>query len=601
MLFPNFKKYQKMDGIFDKSLIDLTKLNHFFNLLNNSFIESDEYFRYLSFLKVFKVFKKELVLDGYEIIIKEDLIEIYSSSSSGIYYAFSTILDLLKEDSLACGTILDYPDLGLRGIMLDISRSKVPKLSTLKDLVRSFSRLRINHLELYVEGFSFEYKSYKDEINIDKNYITLSDYLELEAYCNEYFIDLVPNENGFGHMGDWLKLDKFHDLAICPNGFDIWGAFRPGTTVLPSEESIKFVKTLYDDMLPFFKSKYFNMNLDEPLELGLERSKELVEKDGLENVYIDYFLKLYDYVKEYKKTPLMWGDVLIKHPSSIDRLPKDVIFIDWGYDHLYDFNSHSKLLKEKGLNFILAPGTLTWATVVGKNIDMLASISNACIAAKENGGLGVLLTDWGDMGHLQYLPSSYPGFCYGALNMWTTATIDDAINAMEVFSTSKNINKVIYELASFYELEGPYAGYGSRLFSAIMWAEHASRYENKIEFFNKRMSNYLIDSNNIIKLKDFFKEKMDKLDSLDEEKEKEELLNSIYLLNILTLINEKMRKILIDGEIVSFEEEIEKLSIYSNNHLKLWNARNIEAGFILSNKRIVWLQDILALQEKEQK
>ena len=49
----------------------------------------------------------------------------------------------------------DYPDLKLRGVMLDISRSKVPTLSTLKKLVDKFATLKLNHLELYVEGFSF--------------------------------------------------------------------------------------------------------------------------------------------------------------------------------------------------------------------------------------------------------------------------------------------------------------------------------------------------------------------------------------------------------------------------------------------------------------
>ena len=30
------------------------------------------------------------------------------------------------------------------------------------------------------------------------------------------------------------------------------------------------------------------------------------------------------------------------------------------------------------------------------------------------------MTDWGDMGHLQYLPVSYPGLVYAASGMWGT-------------------------------------------------------------------------------------------------------------------------------------------------------------------------------------
>ena len=52
-------------------------------------------------------------------------------------------------------------------------------------------------------------------------------------------------------------------------------------------------------------------------------------KKGIGNVYIDYVLKAYEIIKQYQKTPLIWGDVLIKHPDLLGRLPKDMIFVDW--------------------------------------------------------------------------------------------------------------------------------------------------------------------------------------------------------------------------------------------------------------------------------
>src|SRR5207248_7087757 len=38
--------------------------------------------------------------------------------------------------------------------------------------------------------------------------------------------------------------------------------------------------------------------------------------------------------------------------------------------------------------------------------------------ARAHGATGFLNTDWGDMGHLQYLPVSEPGFAYGAAVSW---------------------------------------------------------------------------------------------------------------------------------------------------------------------------------------
>ena len=122
--------------------------------------------------------------------------------------------------------------------------------------------------------------------DFEKNYISLEDYLELEKFANKYFIDFVPNQNGFGHMGEWLKLDEFKHLANVEGLFKIWGSNRYSTTLDPTnEESYLLVKRMYDDMLPHSKSNYFNMNFDEPYELGHGKSKELCDKLGKEIVY----------------------------------------------------------------------------------------------------------------------------------------------------------------------------------------------------------------------------------------------------------------------------------------------------------------------------
>jgi len=34
--------------------------------------------------------------------------------------------------------------------------------------------------------------------------MTIEEILVLDAYWKEYFVELVPNENSFGHLGRWL-------------------------------------------------------------------------------------------------------------------------------------------------------------------------------------------------------------------------------------------------------------------------------------------------------------------------------------------------------------------------------------------------------------
>jgi len=49
---------------------------------------------------------------------------------------------------------------------------------------------------------------------------------------------------------------------------------------------------------------------------------------------------------------------------------------------------------------------------------MIGNCRGAADAARAYGGSGFLNTDWGDLGHLQYLPVSEPGFAYGAAVAW---------------------------------------------------------------------------------------------------------------------------------------------------------------------------------------
>ena len=63
---------------------------------------------------------------------------------------------------------------------------------------------------------------------------------EIDAYCEDRGIELVPNQNSFGHMERWLKHEQYKEIAECPEGFDhpISGWRKFGSTLHPSKESL---------------------------------------------------------------------------------------------------------------------------------------------------------------------------------------------------------------------------------------------------------------------------------------------------------------------------------------------------------------------------
>jgi hypothetical protein len=118
----------------------------------------------------------------------------------------------------------------------------------------------------------------------------------------------------------------------------------------------------------------------------------------------------------------MWGDILGARPELVDRIPEGVTICEWGYDADFDFAGHAAVLAAAHRAFWLCPGTSSWLSILGRFTNMVGNCSAAVAAALEHGGTGVLNTDWGDRGHLQYLPVSEPGLAYGAAVSWCLGT-----------------------------------------------------------------------------------------------------------------------------------------------------------------------------------
>jgi hypothetical protein len=105
--------------------------------------------------------------------------------------------------------------------MIDVSRDKVPTLATLFMLVDLFAELKINQLQLYTEH-TFQYANHPD-VWRDASPITPAEIRQLDEYCRARFIELVPNQNSFGHMARWLKHPRYAALAEAPDGFTFRG------------------------------------------------------------------------------------------------------------------------------------------------------------------------------------------------------------------------------------------------------------------------------------------------------------------------------------------------------------------------------------------
>ena len=114
------------------------------------------------------------------------------------------------------------------GCMLDISRDRVPTRETLAWLVDVLDRLRLNHLELYTEH-TFAYAGHED-VWRDASPMTAEDVRWLDAECAARGIELVANQNCFGHFERWLRLPEYRPRAVDPRAPTLARWRRPRTT-----------------------------------------------------------------------------------------------------------------------------------------------------------------------------------------------------------------------------------------------------------------------------------------------------------------------------------------------------------------------------------
>lgn len=367
--------------------------------------------------------------EGYTMTINRRVVFIEYRDVGGLRAGVATLRQLLRECGrhLPCLVIRDQPDFPRRGVMLDVSRGRVPNLQTLLGLAEHLADFKINELQLYTEH-TFAYRNY-ESVWRDWGALTGEEMLKLDARCRQLGIDLVPNQNSFGHLRYFLEHSRLRKLAEVSAPYEgTTGDFlRFPTTLAPNHPgTLKFIRELYDEFLPNFTSHNFNVGCDETWDLGRGQSKQFCDRRGRGRVYLDFLKSIHREVTARGRRMMFWGDIILHHPELIPELPPDSIALNWGYEANHPFDKEAGLFAKSKVPFYVCPGTSTWMTLLGRHDTGFANLRLAADAGRKHGAVGYLNTDWGDGGHPQPLAVSYAPYLLGASVSWCAASFDEA-------------------------------------------------------------------------------------------------------------------------------------------------------------------------------
>ena len=290
-----------------------------------------------------------------------------------------------------------------RGVSDDISRGPVPTVDYIKRQLRTFAAFKLNMHSFYMEH-TFASNAHP-LIGPAGGSLTPDEIRELVAYARRYHIELVPEQQTFGHLHKALKLEKYNELAETPYG-DVLSPQQEG--------SYKLVADWYRELNELFPGKFFHIGADETFELGEGQSREAAQAQGVGAIYFEHLNRVRDVLKPYNRRLMFWGDIALNHPDLIGNIPKDMIVMNWHYGARDDYlPSHQAVQGCRAGAVCLSRRAATGTRSFRTSMRPRRTSSTLCATDRRRARMGMMNTTWDDDGESLFEMTWY-GIVLGA-------------------------------------------------------------------------------------------------------------------------------------------------------------------------------------------
>ena len=298
---------------------------------------------------------KKLEKEGYDIVIG-DYVKVSANEPVGVYWATRTLLQMgeqYKNGNLPKGHIRDWPDYGIRGLLIDCGRKFIP-MNYLCDLacIMSYYKMNFMHVVLNNNGFKAyfnddwnqTYAAFRLEcetypgLTARDGYYTKKEFVHFQEEAAERFVEIIPEIDVPAHS---LAFSHYKpELGSKEYGMDHLNLSHP--------EVYSFVDALFKEYLdgenPVFRGPRVHIGTDE----YSNKKKEVVEQF---RAFTDHYIK---FVEGFGKQACVWG--ALTHAAGETPVKSDnVIMYAW-----YNGFADPKDMVQQGYNLISIPDGLTY-------------------------------------------------------------------------------------------------------------------------------------------------------------------------------------------------------------------------------------------------
>lgn len=293
--------------------------------------------------------------EGYDIVIG-DYVKVSANEPVGVYWATRTLLQMgeqYKNGNLPKGHIRDWPDYGIRGLLIDCGRKFIP-MNYLRDLacIMSYYKMNFMHVVLNNNGFKAyfnddwnqTYAAFRLEcetypgLTARDGYYTKKEFVHFQEEAAERFVEIIPEIDIPAHS---LAFSHYKpELGSKEYGMDHLNLSHP--------EVYSFVDALFKEYLdgenPVFRGPRVHIGTDE----YSNKKKEVVEQF---RAFTDHYIK---FVEGFGKQAGVWG--ALTHAAGETPVKSDnVIMYAW-----YNGFANPKDMVQQGYNLISIPDGLTY-------------------------------------------------------------------------------------------------------------------------------------------------------------------------------------------------------------------------------------------------
>ena len=320
-------------------------------------------------------------LEAYTLTISNEEIVISSDGEPGLFFGIQTLLQLFPDEiavqrpvssaiTIPAGSIIDQPEYGYRGSMLDVARHFFD-VEDVKHYIDVMAGLKYNYLHLHLsddQGWRIEIKSWPKLTEIggstevgggEGGFYTQEQYKEIVAYAAQRYITVVPEIDMPGHtnaaLASYAELNPgvnpangiLDSLTIVPLDYDkpkvnpepaeLYTGIEVGFSTFATDLDLtyQFVDDVVREIVEMTPGPYFHIGGDE---------SHVTEKDD----YIKFVNRAQEIVQKYGKVSIGWDEV-----ATASLLPGNIAQF-WGEE------DNAILANEQGNKVLMSPAKKTY-------------------------------------------------------------------------------------------------------------------------------------------------------------------------------------------------------------------------------------------------